>query len=117
MDDVTTESDQSFFKKLFSGGFRLVDVYWAGYSLVGGFFALIVSKLDTVESIVIGDSLKFTYFIFISIAVWKSANTYQGKKVWAILAKVSSAVTILASLFALGSWAMYVVVKLNWPQV
>ncbi|WP_028768403.1 hypothetical protein [Shewanella fidelis] len=108
MNDVAIEEKQNFFKELFSGGLRLVDVFWAGFIIVGSIIGLIVSKLTTLESLIVGDSLKSLYFILISIAVWKSASRYQGKKLWSILAKISSVLTILSSIFVLGSWAMYV---------
>ncbi|QDO84647.1 hypothetical protein FM037_17280 [Shewanella psychropiezotolerans] len=107
MNDVAIEEKQNFLKKLFSGGFRLVDVFWAGFILVGAIIGLCVSKLATFESIIIGDCLKSVYFILISVAVWKSASLYQGKKVWLILAKISAVLTITASIFELGAWAIY----------
>jgi hypothetical protein len=108
MNDVALEEKQHFVKKLFSGSFRLVDVFWAGFVLISVIISLIVSKLTTVESLIIGDCLKSVYFILISIAVWKSASTYQGKKTWSVLAKICSILTIFGSIFALGSWVMYV---------
>ena len=96
-------------KKLLSGGYRLVDIYWAGYVLVGGFFTLIVSQLETGSSIIMGNSVKSVYMIFISVAVWKSASLYNGKKVWAVLAKMSSLLTIFISLMTLGVWILHAI--------
>lgn len=109
MNDVTIENKQNPLKKLLSGDYRLVDIYWAGYVLVGGIFAFIISQLETESSIIMGDSLKSVYMIFISVAVWKSASLYSGKKVWAVLAKISSFLTIFISLMTLGVWILHVI--------
>ncbi len=98
---------QNFFKKLFSGGFRLVDIFWAGYILLGSLISLVVSKLENVQSIIIGDCLQSVYFILISVAIWRSANKYQGKKVWSVLAKIFAVLAILGSIFGFVAWGYY----------
>ncbi|WP_394130342.1 hypothetical protein [Shewanella maritima] len=107
MNDKAMEGKQNFFRRIYSGGFELFDVFWAGFVLVGGVISLSASKLETVESIIIGDCLKSGYFILISVAVWKSASVYQGKKVWKILAKLTAVLTVIGSIFTLGLWAIY----------
>ncbi|WP_042153319.1 MULTISPECIES: hypothetical protein [unclassified Pseudoalteromonas] len=107
MSETTMENKQNYFIKLLSGGFRLVDVFWAGYFIVGTILALVVSKLQNEQSIIVGDCLNSIYLIIISVAVWNSSTQFIGKKYWAILAKVFAVLATLSSLMGLAVWVYH----------
>ena len=107
MTETTIDSKKNIFIKLISGNFRLVDVFWAGYVIVGFILTLVVSKLQDVQSIIIADSLNSIFLIVISVAVWNSATHYNGKKLWVILAKVCAVLITLSSLLGLAAWSYH----------
>ena len=39
--------------------------------------------------------LAYIYFFYSAVCVWSSASNYEGKKIWAILAKVSVGLGVL----------------------
>ncbi|GIU02458.1 hypothetical protein TUM4438_46720 [Shewanella sairae] len=101
MSEKIMGNNQSNFVKLLSGGYRLVDIFWAGYFIVGTILGLIVSKLQSVESVMIGICLNSIYLIIISVGVWNSATKFIGKKHWAILAKIFAILIVMSSLMQL----------------
>jgi hypothetical protein len=107
MTATTVENKQNTITKLLTGNFRLVEIFWAGYMVVGFVLALIVSVLQDEASIIIGDSLNSIYLIIISVAVWNSASRDTGKKHWAIMAKISAVLITLSSLIGLGAWVYH----------
>jgi hypothetical protein len=44
----------------------------------------------------------FAYFVIWAIGVWRASNLYQGRKLWAILAKVAVILSVVQSTVYLG---------------
>ncbi len=108
MNDTKIKNEQNSFTKLMTGNYRLVDVFWTSYVLIGFMTALIISKLESVQSIIIGDCLNAIYLILISVAVWNSASKYNGKKLWSVLAKISAVLVVLSSIISLAAWGYHI---------
>ncbi|KNA47623.1 hypothetical protein BFX12_14200 [Vibrio cholerae] len=102
MDEVKNQDQKNIIAKLMSGDYRLVDVFWAGYVVVGAILTSIGTKQQTVESALAVVILMSIYYFVISIAVWSSATQYKGKRVWTILAKIMAVIGILSSVINLG---------------
>lgn len=83
---------------LWRGDVSLVKTYWLFGVVVGICFAITFAFVEYQSSglsegfgpvFIIGLIVAyFIYGIFINIAIWRSANKYQGPKRWAILAKI-----------------------------
>lgn len=96
-------------RDLWRGDVPLVKTYWLFGAVVGIFFRIVFAYIeyqDAVFSTALGAIFVFglaffvfAYCVFISFAIWKSANKYQGLQRYAILAKV-------AVMMMLGNWAM-----------
>ena len=85
-------------RDLWHGEVPLVKTYWLFGVVAGIFFNIAftyiefqISALSTgILIFVLGlYSLSIIYFIFISVAIWRSANKYKGPQRFAILAKSS----------------------------
>jgi len=107
MSETAMENKQNYLVKLLSGGFRLVDIFWAGYFIVGTILALVISKLQDEQSIIIGNCINSIYLILISVAVWNSATQFIGKKYWPVIAKVFVVLVIISSFMNLTAWGYH----------
>ncbi len=82
-----------------AGNLGLAKTYWL-FGVIGSVVVrfiitfIIISGVNPIIAIVIG----FGYSIIVWIAVWNSATSYEGLKLWAILAKISVVFGILGSL-------------------
>lgn len=95
--------------KLFKGDIPLWQTFWlfgVAFSLIYRFLAVaIISNQHVIAGngfaffIMLFGCLGIAYQIFIWIAIWNSASKYRGNTLWAILAKVAVAVSILFALF------------------
>jgi len=102
-----------FIKELWRGNASLPFTYWVvaviGNSLFGitdraldgvGFYnAITAEKLTFLWGFIIVSTV---YFLFSAVCVWRSATNYDGKPVWAILAKV---VIVLGTIKSIGMFA------------
>ena len=95
MEDIKEASDKGCMGKLMSGDYRLVDVFWGGFFIVGGILTAFNNRIETLELGFLGTILLSIFYLFISVGVWKSANKYRGKKVWVILAKIAVIFTVI----------------------
>jgi hypothetical protein len=89
------------FKSLWRGELSLARTYW-----LFGFSAMFLIKIPLILweeyppatpllpglVAVIG----IIYFLFISVAIWRSANNYKGKMIWPALAKLQIICGVLA---------------------
>lgn len=100
---VGKASDEVINKKFIRGDHGLPATFWGGG--VGVTFVLLFfvgSILDSVG----GDDFAyfamaffFLYSIFISIAIWRASNQYQGPVHWGVLSKIAVILTLGIVLF------------------
>jgi len=87
---VENISNEHFFKKLINGNFGLAKTYW-----IFNFGEYIVLKLSieffkSASFVIITIlTIHFIYRPIILIGVYRAANKYTGRQIWAILAKIS----------------------------
>lgn len=90
MSVVEQSSSENFISHIWNGNAGLAMTHWV-YGVVGGFawgIALVV--LQPVPGS--GTAKVFlgcwaAYFAFVYVGEWRAANKYQGKRIWASLAK------------------------------
>lgn len=78
-------------KQLWRGELPLVLTYWAygvGGNIAMKLFLLTLAVAMPVLALPVL-LLSLIYSIFISVAIWRSANKYEGNRLWAILAKIA----------------------------
>ncbi len=95
---------EDFFSDLTSGNYSLPMTYWV-YGVLGGFvWAVAISSIVGALSSQVGaESLRsilqvlylmmLGYFAAVYIGIWKSADKYEGNKIWSVLAKFIVIVT------------------------
>ena len=92
MSDNQEINKKGFLKRLMDGDFGLAKTYW----LYGVLVNIVISLMFEIP--VISESLglililllaTIIYTISLMIGIWKAANRYTGKKVWAFLAKIA----------------------------
>ena len=86
-------------KKIWNGELPLVKVYWL-YGVVFGAFVAIFSVLikDYPTALILLTFALIPYQILVFVGIWRSANAYTNKKVWAVLAKVHVVLGVIAAL-------------------
>ena len=93
-------------RDLWRGDLTLVKTYWL-FGVVGGIFFHIAFTYIEYQSAVFSTGFGpafvfglviffFTYSAFILVAIWRSANKYQGLQRYAILAKVGVILGVMA---------------------
>ena len=90
------------FKKVFNGDERLVITYWVwGFigSIVYGIVTWIILYLLGFFGPLALTIVQLPWYIFIWIAIWRSAGNYKGPGFWAILAKIMVVLGILGSIY------------------
>lgn len=100
----------NYFMNLLKGNVPLWTTYWVYYFLVGIFFN-IINKIIEFNYFSLNEHfevaiLGYFYFIvayqlLISVAVWNSAGNYKGKKLWAILARISAVLVVIVIIVTL----------------
>ena len=90
-----------FFKKLVSGDFGLAKTYWM-YSVLAGFIAnIFIKNVQSDIAVAMILLLHGIYQAVVLIGTWKASNKYNGKKIWAILAKIAVVLGGILLLFTL----------------
>ena len=97
-----------FIGSIWRGEATLAKVYWF-YGAIGGvifffvpmtFFAA-VNLLATANPVALAFAAIYglgfapTYMVIISVGIWRSANAYEGRALWGLLAKVSVVLGII----------------------
>jgi len=94
--------------KIWDGKFGLVKSFWGFFFLVGAVNAFIISFLGLINQdtflenlylITFLYSLASAYSIISLVGVWRSANLFNGNKLWVILAKIIVALNFLWQIF------------------
>lgn len=85
--------------EIWDGKLPLVKVYWLYGVAVGAFFTILslLIKDYPIALIVIAIAL-IPYQILVFVGIWRSADAYRDKKIWAILAKVHVVFGVIAVL-------------------
>lgn len=101
---------QSYFNKLIKGNISLAITYWLWFVFISilikiyddyNFYEISYQRSKEDEIFALSFFLlTLIYSIFIFIAVNKSANKYNGKKLWSFLAKVMVSINLFLSIFA-----------------
>ena len=86
-------------KRIWNGELPLVKVYWLYGVALGAFFTIfsLLIKNYPIALIVIAIAL-IPYQILVFVGIWRSADAYKDKKIWAILAKVNVVFSVIAAL-------------------
>jgi hypothetical protein len=104
LDTAYTEEEQTavieqrggLLAQLWRGQVALPVTYWfwgVGVSLLMTIALALVSSESLLWSLIVL-LVTLGYFVFISVAIWRSADRYTGSPVWANLAKIAVAVGV-----------------------
>lgn len=107
------KSSEAFLSKLALGHYGLAKTYWLFGFLINGIFEIIAHVVDAnmqLDVIGVGTYLvvwlvNLVYFVFWFKGLWRAASVYDGRRLWAILAKISAvlgAVSIGRNVFFTG---------------
>jgi hypothetical protein len=90
--------------EIWDGKLPLVKVYWLYGVAVGAFFTILslLIKDYPIVLIVIAIAL-IPYQILVFVGIWRSADAYRDKKIWAVLAKVHVVLGVIAALNGVAS--------------
>jgi hypothetical protein len=96
---------RSYLKKLLKGEIPLVIVFWLWF-IAFSFLLEIILGIEFIESTFVNTYYKefflyfliFVYSILIFTIVYKSANKYEGSKIWSFFAKVLVSINLFFSL-------------------
>ncbi len=93
----------NFFVKFWNGDISLAMSYWGvglGLGILFGFsVGIITITLGMSEDAMWGFIIPFQ--IFTVVGIWRSSDKYNGKKIWAVLAKISVIIGIISNLFSM----------------
>ena len=100
------KNNAGFWTKLIQGHYGLAKTYWL-FGIAGGVVILILTSAiafaDGGIGMLLGVGLAaLAYFVIWAIGVWRAATLYQGRRLWAILAKVAVILGVLQSVLYLG---------------
>jgi len=94
-------TQKSFFSMLSNGDLGLAKTFRLYGLLVGFVTSILLTPLASIQLLVITILVVATlYAIPLNIGVWKAANKYEGRKVWATLAKIHVKVNIFIVMFS-----------------
>ncbi len=94
-----------FIKTVWRGDAGLATTYWFWGLIVGLLIAAGGFAVGSAESVFLGVlyiAFVVLYSIWVSVGVWRSAGKYQGKRVWATLARFGVIVGAVRSVFEVG---------------
>ncbi|KIH77251.1 hypothetical protein SAMN05660860_02161 [Geoalkalibacter ferrihydriticus] len=81
--------ERGFWGRLAQGEFGLAKTYWV-YNVVVGIAAnLIANEITSLASLTLFMALYVPYQATVLMGIWRAAGTYQGLKIWAMLARAA----------------------------
>lgn len=80
---------REFFVRLSKGEFGLAKTYWLYGVLVGFVVGLALKPITSIGLMTIIMLFYTAYQVLVAMGVWRAANGYEGKKSWAVLAKIA----------------------------
>lgn len=84
------DEQKGFFSKLSNGDFGLARTYWLYGVVVGIVINLVIQVVPSIGAIAVVLALATVYQVMVLLGIWRAATRYQGRKVWAILAKFAA---------------------------
>lgn len=102
--EETEEKNLGFFSRLMKGEVSLAYSYWLFYSLplgVADSFSQYFEANNAKDISFALDIFLIFYSVLALIFVWRSANNYEGRKLWAILAKIIVVFSLIFYILAL----------------
>jgi hypothetical protein len=81
---------KGFFSKLASGDFGLAKTYWLYGVLAGLIVNAVTRAIPSVGILAVVLAVTIVYQVLALLGIWRAADRYQGRKVWAILAKIAT---------------------------
>jgi hypothetical protein len=102
---VPAYSQQPLPQRLWQGNVALAETYWVwgvGINLV--LSVLIGIASEKAPAVLLLSLFALAYWVFIAVAIWRSASHYAGREVWAALAKaavVLGTIRMMVSVFGL----------------
>lgn len=84
-----------FTHKLSTGGYGLFKTYWLFNVLIGAICSFVISLFESFEAVAILTTLFYIYGFIVLLGIWNAANKYNGLVLWAILAKISSVISLV----------------------
>ena len=92
------DARRSYLARLWQGGVSLPVAYWA-WGVVGNaawdILISLASPTDNPALVLTVAALSMLYYVFVFVAVWRSAGRYKGNRIWADLARVSLALGLI----------------------
>jgi len=88
--DETGKRSRNIFLRLWRGDVGLAISYWV-FGVLGGFLWGIAFEMLDVQNGSVGTFLLLAgmcgYYAVVYVGIWRAAEKYTGKKIWAVLAK------------------------------
>ena len=96
-------------KKIWNGELSLVKVYWL-YGVAIGLVLIIFSLLikDYPTALILLTIVLLPYQLLVFVGIWRSADAYTNKKLWAVLAKVHVVLGVIAALNGIAAVPQYI---------
>ena len=100
MNAIEQSSNENFIMRVWTGSAGLAMSYWV-YGVAAGFvWGIALGMLQPVPGS--GTAKLFlacmaAYFVVVFVGTWRSANKYQGKKAWVLLAKFAVVIGALVT--------------------
>ena len=92
------DARRGYMVRLWKGAVSLPVAYWAWGVVGNGAWNILIelaSPTDNSALVLSLAALSMLYYVFIFVAVWRSAGRYRGNRIWADLARVSLALGLI----------------------
>jgi len=102
--DSNAALSHDLFRRLWRGEVSLPVAYW-GWGVLGNFFwsgAFVMFTMNGPNRFAVFlVLLSLAYSVFICVAIWRSADRYMGRRIWATLARLFASMGLLRTVAAL----------------
>jgi hypothetical protein len=101
----TDERRSTLLRRLWAGEVPLQTAFW-DYAVIGGLivnlttsllFLMLVAADLPFAALFVGYALSVPYNIFVLVAVWRSADRYEGERKWADLARIVTLIWLIVA--------------------
>ncbi len=94
----------NFLVRLWNGDVGLAKIYWLWgvvAAFIWGVAFFVIKPVPGSTSVKLLVFLMAAYFVFVYVGIWRAAKKYQGKKIWATLAKFAVVIGVLITVLPL----------------
>lgn len=102
--DEGLDARRGYLVRLWKGAVSLPVAYWV-WGMVGNaawnILIGLASQTDRSALVLSVAALSILYYVFVFVAVWRSAGRYRGNRIWADLARVSLALGLIGTVAGL----------------